>query len=223
MIIGDRIRQLIAERGTSQAALARNIGVSSQAVSKMVLGGTTDSPKLYQIAKFLGTTPEYLTGETDDPSSPPPGGHKGPGLAQPQEKQDVVELQQFDLAYGLGSTFIHDVPVTGVARSFSRAWLRQFTDSPISNLFWANGIGDSMMPTIQDADDVLVDTAQRTPLIWDKIWALEMGGMGMIKRLRPTKDGTGMRLLSDGGQPEEVAYDGELNVIGRVVAIARKV
>lgn len=203
--------------------MARYIGVSSQAVSKMVLGGTTDSPKLYQIAKFLGTTPEYLTGETDDPSSPPPGGHKGPGLAQPQEKQDVVELQQFDLAYGLGSTFIHDVPVTGVARSFSRAWLRQFTDSPISNLFWANGIGDSMMPTIQDADDVLVDTAQRTPLIWDKIWALEMGGMGMIKRLRPTKDGTGMRLLSDGGQPEEVAYDGELNVIGRVVAIARKV
>lgn len=223
MFRGDRLDSLMREKGISQSELARLVGISQTSIWKLTQPGSQGSKHTHKIAAILGTTSEYLMDETDDPSSPPPGGHKGPGLAQPQEKQDVVELQQFDLAYGLGSTFIHDVPVTGVARSFSRAWLRQFTDSPISNLFWANGIGDSMMPTIQDADDVLVDTAQRTPLIWDKIWALEMGGMGMIKRLRPTKDGTGMRLLSDGGQPEEVAYDGELNVIGRVVAIARKV
>ncbi|MCB2051793.1 MAG: helix-turn-helix transcriptional regulator, partial [Novosphingobium sp.] len=78
-------------------------------------------------------------------------------------------------------------------------------------------------PTIQDADVILIDTAQRTPRIWDKLWAMEMGGMGMIKRLRPTKDGQGIRLLSDGGLPEEIAFDGEMTIVGRVVAIVRKV
>jgi len=70
---------------------------------------------------------------------------------------------------------------------------------------------------------VLIDGANRTPRQWDKIWAVEVGGLGAIKRLRPTKDGKGIRMLSDGGQPEEVCYDDELTVIGRVCAIVRKV
>lgn len=81
-----------------------------------------------------------------------------------------------------------------------------------------------MTPTIQDADVVLIDTHQRTPMIWDKLWAVEVGGLGAIKRLRPTRDGSGMRLLSSNPDvPEEVCYDEELSVIGRVVAIVRKV
>ena len=43
-----------------------------------------------------------------------------------------------------------------------------------------------------------------------------------IKALRPGKDGA-MRIISiNPDWPEEVAYDGEMNVIGRVVAIVRK-
>lgn len=225
MILGDRIRTRLTAIGKTQADLAREIKVTPQAISKMVVGGTTDTAKLWQIARFLRTTPEYLTGESEDPD-------EGTAVtdarisfrgAEAMPDPDAVEIQEFDLAYGMGASFIHDVPVTGKLRTFSRAWLRQFTDSPVEALFWATGIGDSMMPTIQDADVVLVDTAQRTPRVWDKLWTLEMGGMGMIKRLRPTKDGDGMRLLSDGGMPEEVAYDGEMQVIGRVVAIVRKV
>lgn len=50
-----------------------------------------------------------------------------------------------------------------------------------------------------------------------------MHGMGMIKALRPSKDG-GMRMISINADfPEEVAYDCEINVIGGVGAIVRKV
>lgn len=177
-----------------------------------------------EIARALSTTPEYLTGETDDPN---PLGvadrrleFKGPQL----EVGDAVELQEFDVSYGLGATFIHDAPVEGKKRLFSRSWIRQFTDSPFDTLMWGKGVGDSMAPTIQDADVVLIDTHDRTPMFWDKLWAVEVGGMGAIKRLRPTKDGSGMRLISSQPDtPEEVVYDGEMNVIGRVVAIVRKV
>ena len=179
----------------------------------------------------MKTTPEYLVGWSDAAESEDGDGdgdgaqladRQGVFHALPPEKADTVELPEFDLAYGLGASYIHDVPVSGKPMVFSRAWIRHFTDSSFDKLYWAHGIGDSMSPTIQDADVVLIDTAQQTPRIWDKLWALEVGGLGMIKRLRPTKDGSGMRLLSDGGMPEEVVFDEEMQVIGRVVAIVRK-
>ena len=68
MIVGSRIDERIRALHTSQAKLARVIGVSPTAISKMVNGETYDSRRLYQIARELETSPEYLTGETDDPS-----------------------------------------------------------------------------------------------------------------------------------------------------------
>lgn len=153
-----------------------------------------------------------LTGE-----EPPPRSDNGL-----RPISDTVELHEFDISFGLGAAFIHDVPVTGAKRGFSRAFIRNFTKSPFEYLFFAKGSGTSMMPTILDNDIVLIDTFQKTPKMSDQFWALEMGGMGMIKRLRPTKDGLGVRICSDGGLPDDVAYDGEMQVIGRVVGIFRK-
>jgi hypothetical protein len=74
-----------------------------------------------------------------------------------------------------------------------------------------------------DSDILLIDTTQQSPRMWDQFWAIEMHGLGMIKSLRPAKDG-GMRLVSVNPDfRDELAYDGEMNVIGRVVAIVRKV
>jgi len=45
----------------------------------------------------------------------------------------------------------------------------------------------------------------------------------MIKRLRPMPDGT-VRIMSDNPQvSDEIATDGDLTIIGRVVAIVRSV
>jgi transcriptional regulator with XRE-family HTH domain len=68
MIVGHRIQERIIALSTSQGALAREIGVSRQAIGKLVRGETNDTGKLYQIARFLRTSPEFLTGETDDDS-----------------------------------------------------------------------------------------------------------------------------------------------------------
>jgi phage repressor protein C with HTH and peptisase S24 domain len=94
---------------------------------------------------------------------------------------------------------------------------------PFDKLFWATSSGTSMMPAILDSDILLIDTLQQVPRMWDRFWAIDMNGMGMVKSLRPGKDGA-MRIISlNPDFPEEVAYDGEMNVIGRVVAIVRKV
>jgi len=221
----DRMKALREQLGLSQSELARRADSTQQTINRLEAGGTDHPRNLLALARVLKTSAAYLMGETDDPSP----------TASLQDRQlewrgppavpaaDVVELEEFDVSYGLGSSFIHDVPVTGTKRVFSRAWIRQFTQSPLEYLFFATGTGDSMVPTIQDADVVLIDSYDRTPRFADKIWAVELGGLGAIKRLRPTRDGTGMKLISSNPEvPEEVAYDDEMRIVGRVAAVFRK-
>lgn len=219
-LIPERLTERRNAAGISQSELARRVGIGQSSASRLEAGGTRNPRQIVQIARILGTTPEYLTGETDDPQ--PTTEIKLVAPASPANP-DLVEIAEFNLAYGLGGAYIHDAPVEQAMRPFSKAWVRQFTQSPIEQLFWATGSGTSMMPAILDSDILLIDTGQRTPRMWDHVWAIEMHGLGMIKALRPGKEGA-MRILSlNPDYPEEVAYDGEMNVIGRVVAIVRKI
>lgn len=80
-----------------------------------------------------------------------------------------------------------------------------------------------MFPTLLDSDLMLIDCSQRSLNMSDKIWVAAYAGCGMIKRLRQMPDG-GVKILSDNPSvSDEIAYDGELSLIGRVVAIIRKI
>lgn len=137
------------------------------------------------------------------------------------EELGMVAVPELDLAYGMGATFL-DGPVKERIRYFPREWLRQFTKAPPEKLAWVQGMGDSMAPTLLDSDTLLLDLSIETLTMSDQIWALAYHQLGMVKRLRPSKDG-GLRLLSDNpAVPEETAYDGEAVLIGRIVAFLRK-
>lgn len=144
------------------------------------------------------------------------------GLAQ---RSSLVEIDMLDLSYGMGASFVDYEPgALDVEKAqFSDAWLRKFTQAPARLLFTAIGTGDSMMPTIHDQDLVIVDrSADYETSMGDKIWAIVFGGVGMIKRLRPMPDGT-VKIMSDNLQVrDEVASDGDLFVVGRVVASVRR-
>jgi len=223
MIKGDRIRERLIACGKSQAELAREIKVSPQAVSKLIIGGTNETAKLYQIARFLETTPEYLTGESDDAGaaagmSDKRLGFRGPA---PERDPDAVEIDHIDLQLGMGGAFI-DGHVEVSRRTFSRSWLRQITHSDPANLAWTRGDGDSMEPTIRTGEIVLIDRSKLTPGMDDKIWAITIGDIGMIKRLRALPSGT-IEIHSDNPHVSPAfAADGELHVIGRVVAVVRR-
>lgn len=134
----------------------------------------------------------------------------------------LMPIRQIDLAFGMGATFL-DVPVEEETMLFPTVWVRQYTKAPASKLFFAQGVGDSMQPTLAPNDTLIIDCSQERLTMADQIWALSYCGLGMVKRLRPTKDG-GIRIMSDNPHiPEEIAYDGELQLIGRVVAVTRKI
>lgn len=134
---------------------------------------------------------------------------------------ELVPVREIDLSYGMGATYL-DIPVTEEVHHFSRTWLRRYTRSSTDKLFFAQGVGDSMEPTLHDSDLLLIDTDQRQLNSADRIWVVSYADCGMIKRLRPVPGG-GVEVLSDKKEvPPFTAYDGELVIIGRVVAVQRK-
>lgn len=222
-IVPEHLEAAMLRAGVNQSQLAELVGVKQPSIGRLLSGETKTTRALDLIAQVLDTSPAYLKGETDNPirhagAADVRVAFRGPAV---ERDPDMVQLQELDLAFGMGGTFL-DTPARAQARSFSREWLRNFTTASPKDLFFARGVGDSMMPTILDSDIVLIDRSQVTPMMGDQIWAVAFGQIGMIKRLRPMPDGS-VKILSDNPSvPPETATDGELHVLGRVVTIMRK-
>jgi len=218
--------QLFREaRGWSRPALAQLMDTSPQQIERLEKGQRTLRPEwIDRAAQAFGVSPADII-------SPAPAQSPDTGCAPKPEKSvgitendepDEVTIQEWDVAYGMGGGTYMDLPVTGTLHTFSRSWLRNFTHAPPEKIFLARGTGDSMFPTILDGDIVVIDTSEREIRIGDKIWAVVYGTTGYIKRIRPMPDGS-VKMLSDNQNvPPETAYDGELSVVGRVVAVVRK-
>jgi phage repressor protein C with HTH and peptisase S24 domain len=217
MIQSERVRALMAERGLSQSALARAVGVTQGAIAKIVSSNPGGSSHLHKIARELGTSVAYLTGETDDRNE---GALPLPTPALIAEQLDLVEIRSIDFAYGMGGTFGDD-HIEEEVLHFPRKWINAISSSPAPMLTFARGRGDSMAPTMNEGDVILIDRAQRTVLEQDAIWALTLGPIAMVKRLRVK--GEQVTILSDNDRvsPDTVHAD-ELNIVGRVVFVGRR-
>jgi phage repressor protein C with HTH and peptisase S24 domain len=83
--------------------------------------------------------------------------------------------------------------------------------------------GDSMQPTLNDGDDIMVDTVAAEHAIKKGIYVLRLDGTLMVKRLLPVKGGI-VSILSD--NPSYIAMEGvaatAIKVIGRVVWVGRR-
>ena len=86
MLRSDRIESLMGELRLSQSELARRIGVSQSAIWKVLRDNKAGSRHLHKIARELGTTPAYLTGETDDSQS------DTPDETLDSEERDLIDL-----------------------------------------------------------------------------------------------------------------------------------
>lgn len=215
----DRLATRMRQLGLSQAELARRVGISQQAIGKLVNGSSRSTPNIGKIAQVLETTPAYLTGQVEDPEE---GAMLLPTDAVIADQLDLVTIDEIDLAFGLGETFTDQLPVEVTPRRFPRAWLSMLTSAPPALLVFARGRGDSMMPTMLDGDIVLIDKSQTDLRQQDVLWALTMGDTAMIKRLRLRPSGR-IALLSDNiTVPQDEVDSREIRIVGRVVFIGRR-
>jgi transcriptional regulator with XRE-family HTH domain len=215
------LKALAKHEGLTPAALAREAGVAVTTINRPYSGTSQhrlSQPTLDKLRNrfpdFPGW-PEYL-GQTDASLS-----DRRLEFRHEGGNDDTVQLDQIDLRYGLGGTYA-DGHVEVERRPFSREWLRSITSTPPRHLFWAIGDGDSMEPTIRSGEVILIDRSQDTPRLDDGIWAVVHGEIGMIKRLRHLPGGS-VELHSDNQYVRpQTAVDGELHIVGRVIAVVRR-
>lgn len=225
-----RVRDALVALGGEHdlAWLARQAGIPASTFYDNLKRGITKTDLALKVAEALGVTVDWLlTGR---------GGGAGPGgraLALERSRRPGGELAagelglemipEVDISYSLGGGAVHDDYIEPRLVPFRRDWLERIGRGRPADFFLASGVGDSMMPTILDGDDILVNRAERAIRHQDRIWAVGYGELGMIKRVRRLPSGM-FQLNSDNPAvtPIEAAED-ELFVVGRVAWIGRRV
>ena len=210
------LRELAAFTRLTPSKMATEAGLADTTISRAYRGAATTRLSQPTIEKLRARFPEFpgwvKAGVADDRLA-----FRG---FPKQRDDDLVQVAEIDPSFGMGAA-IMDEYATPSMRSFSRTWLRQFTDAQPDDLYWARGRGNSMSPTIEEGEPVLIDRRQQTPRDDDLIWAFARGDIGGIKRLRPRSDRVEIISDNDAVRPD-VAYDGELHIFGRVIAVVKR-
>jgi phage repressor protein C with HTH and peptisase S24 domain len=168
------IRVAVEGSGRTQKEIADAFGVTEQAVSGWLRTGKVDKRKLPRLALLTGKPLSHfgMGIEADSISSPATAGN-------------YVRVEQLEAAAGMGEGIDNpDFPEVIRAIDFEPGYIRSiagFIPAP-GRLRLITGSGDSMLPTIQPGDSVVVDTGI-TSFDGDGIYLINMGNGHQIKRL----------------------------------------
>jgi phage repressor protein C with HTH and peptisase S24 domain len=225
----DRVRDALTklDRDRDLGWLARQADIpASTLYENLKRGIIAKTDVAMKIADRLGVSLDWLlTGREGDSGRKigtqiPVAAAGSPSRSDATRRADLVQVPEIDPSFGLGAVFMDEAAAPEM-RTFSRGWLRQITTTPPDELYWAAGRGNSMAPTIEDGEPVLIDRRQQSPRDADLIWAFAWGDIGAIKRLRPMPDGS-VKILSDNpAVPPESAHGSEIHIFGRVVAVVK--
>lgn len=108
---------------------------------------------------------------------------------------------------------------------FDPAWLRRLAGGDPSRLSLIRVEGDSMLPTLADGDDILVDPADAAGRIRDGVYVLRIEGALAVKRVALNPAARTVSVRSDNpnypGWPD--CDPDALDLIGRVVWAGRRI
>jgi len=202
-----RLLALADERGVSLSRLSRMIGKNASYLQQFIRKG---SPRKLEevdranLACFFGVAEAEL-GAPQEKYDDRGGGPVGSGW---------VDIPRLDLRASAGPGAVPDGEGAIGSFRFSHRWLRDQGLRP-DRLSAIAVRGDSMEPTLREGDEILVDTARRSPR--DGIHVVRLDGALLVKRLDTSRAGR-IALLSDNPayRPIDCAPD-EVDVIGKVV------
>ena len=218
--IGDRIRLLRGKQ--SREDYAEAIGVSKNTVVSYENGKSTPNHTIMtRILDFhKSLSPAWLMAG-EGPQYRTPGKGRPEDTAQPAQQEGsfgYVPLVKTTLSAG-GGDFVLSEEVEEYY-AFKLTWLNAITTCKKS-LFLMHVRGDSMSPTIQSKDVVLVDAGRKT-LSDGEIFALRVNDTVIIKRLSYRVGGK-VVVISD-NREEYPAYEvtpDEVHIIGQVIMFSR--
>ncbi len=134
----------------------------------------------------------------------------------------AIALKRINLGFAMGDGTNLDDYVEEAVALFDPNILRLISPSPAHRLLVADGVGDSMLPTLMDSDMIVIDTMQNQLNKWDRIWAISLHGAGAVKRIGLAESGK-VEIISDNPiVPNKVVSVEDVRIIGRVVWSGRR-
>jgi phage repressor protein C with HTH and peptisase S24 domain len=205
------LERLIRDRREDYAGLSRLLGKNAAYIQQFIKRG---SPKklapddVTVLARYFGISEAALGGS-------PTGA----------DSRDLVRVPRLNVnaAAGHGAWNEGDASVAHIG--FDPNWLRRLCSGSADALALIRVQGDSMVPTLADGDDILVDAADNRERLRDGIYVLRRDEMLFVKRLAVSPATQNVTLKSDNSAyPEWRDCDlASLEVIGRVVWAGRRV
>jgi phage repressor protein C with HTH and peptisase S24 domain len=206
------LERLCAERGEDFAGLSRMLGRNPAYIQQFVRRGVPKRLKEEErrkLARYFAV-PEALLG------GPPQDERSSNGLVS-------VNRHPVTVSAGPGSVVTAEVGKPYFA--FDEHWLKGLTASQPSKLSIVRVEGDSMAPTLNAGDEILVDLGDGSERLRDGIYVLRIDDAVVVKRLAMNPTGRRFTVQSDNpAYPDwpDCSLD-QINVIGRVIWAGRRI
>ena len=209
--------RLIAERGENYADLSRLIGRNPAYIQQFIKRGTPrklDEDDRRVLARYFGVAEEMLGATAPDPARFATRGRRLPA---------VVAVPRLALGASAGVGSLDDDERAAGALAFDAGWLRHMGVRP-QRVSIIRVDGESMAPTLNDGDDIMVDHDDAADRLRDGIYVLRLDGVLMVKRVAMGPLRGRFSVLSDNGHyPDWADIDPELvDIVGRVVWTGRR-
>ena len=206
------LERLCTERGEDFAGLSRMLGRNPAYIQQFVRRGVPKRLKEEErrkLARYFSVSEAMLGGPPDEPHAP--------------DALVSVKLHPVLVSAGPGAVVGQEYgkPYFG----FEERWLKGLTATPSSRLSIVRVEGDSMAPTLNPGDDILVDLADSANRLRDGIYVLRVDEAVVVKRIALHPMGRTVTVQSDNpAYPDwpDFRID-EINCIGRVIWAGRKV
>ena len=178
--LATRLTDLLDENRLSVNAFAKKVGVSQQAIGKIVRGETLNPKNILEIATALNVDPHWLkTGEGDpDPS------YRIVEVSEPQNPNTVrIDILDVEASAGNGA-YLSPTEQGLLSQEFDLTFFRQqFGRTDAKHLKLITVKGDSMAPTLESGDLLYVDISENY-FAADGLYVFTFDGQTFIKRLQ---------------------------------------
>ena len=206
------LERLCQERGEDFAGLSRMLGRNAAYIQQFVRRGVPRRLKEEErrkLARYFSISETLLGG-------PPENVREPNGLVS-------VDRHPVSVSAGPGAIVTEELGRPYFA--FDERWLKALTSTPSPNLSIVRVEGDSMSPTLNAGDDILVDLGDAAERLRDGIYVLRAEDALVVKRLALHPMGGRVTVQSDNpAYPDwpDCALD-QVQPIGRVIWTGRKV
>jgi phage repressor protein C with HTH and peptisase S24 domain len=206
------LERLCAERGEDFAGLSRMLGRNSAYIQQFVRRGVPKRLKEEErrkLARYFSISETLLGGPPDDGSGP----------------AGLLSVKRHPVSVSAGPGAVVNEELGKPYFAFDERWLKSLTPSGPERLSIVRVEGDSMAPTLNAGDDILVDLGDAAGRLRDGIYVLRIDDAVVVKRLALNPTGRRVTVQSDNpAYPDwpDCSLD-QINCIGRVIWSGRRI